>query len=287
MVPFRTNAHTRELWVPVIKKLVLSVSDQQLLTGLAVLIAAFWTHCTISVYHFAIVNDLAWFSVTVHQITLNVLDDYFFKNHTQRNWRVALMATMALLLTASTVMEGHYAWYDSWPYDAQCLFDELVGNVHGSPRYWMIVNLVLICVDYPMSIVPLFERPTEFVTQWLETKPTAAMDRAVEHLRDTLRTSPESFIGNIKYLTRKLLVLVIRVVSWTHFALLTLIDSQTIDLVHNAFWFAYGLWDLIEDRKISSSDMVGDENAMTFGQIMPILLLSSLVLVCREAYDGT
>lgn len=32
--------------------------------------------------------------------------------------------------------------------------------------------------------------------------------------------------------------------------------------------------------------MDGDENAMSFGQIVPILLLSSIVLLFLEAYDG-
>ena len=287
MALFRIDARTREFWVPVIQKLVLSLSDQQLLTGLAVLIAAFWTHCTISVYHFAIVNDLAWFSATVHLITLTVLRDYLLQKPVLRNWRVVLMGTLAVLLAASTVMEGHYEWYDSWPYDAQCLFDELVGNVNGSPKHWMLVSLVLLCINYPLNVIPLFQRPTVFVKHWLGTKPTAALKEAVEHLTDTQRTFPKSFKGSIKCLSCKLLILVVRVVNWTHFALVTLIDSQTIDFVQNTFWFAYGLWGIIEDRKIPSSDMIGDENAMTFGQIMPILLLSSIVLVFREAYDGT
>ena len=287
MVPFQIGASKREFWVPVIEKLVLSLSDQQLLTGLAVLIAAFWTHCTISVYHFAVVNDLAWLSATVHLITLAVLRDYLLQKPVLRNWRVVLMSTLAVLLAASTVMEGHYDWFDSWPYDAQCLFDELVGNVNGSPKHWMLVSLVLICINYPLNIIPLFKRPTVFVNHWFETKPTAALEEAVGHLIDMQKTCPKSFKGSIKCLTCKLLILVVRVVSWTHFAIVTLIDSRTIDFVHNTFWFAYGLWSVIADRNIPSSDMVGDENAMTFGQIMPILLLSSLVLVFREAYDGT
>ena len=200
---------------------------------------------------------------------------------------MVLMGTLAVLLAASTVMEGHYAWYDSWPYDAQCLFDELVGNVNGSPKHWMLVNLVLLCINYPLNIIPLFKRPTAFVNHWFGTKPTAALEAAVEHLTDTQRTFPKSIKGSIKCLSCKLLILVVRVVNWTHFALVTLIDSQTIDFVQNTFWFAYGLWGIIADRKIPSSDMIGDENAMTFGQIMPILLLSSIVLVFREAYDGT
>ena len=42
-----------------IEKIILNLSDQLLLTGSAVLIAGFWTHCSISVYHFAITSDLA------------------------------------------------------------------------------------------------------------------------------------------------------------------------------------------------------------------------------------
>ena len=285
--PIPTCLHKREFWVPVIKKLVLSLSDQQLLTGLAILIAALWTHCTITVYHFALANDLACFSTTVHLITLRVLRDYLFENHVQRDWRVALMVVMALLLAASTVMQGHYLWNDGWPYHAQCLFDELVGNVHGSPRKWMIVNLIFICVNYSLTIVPLFHRPTEFVKYWLETKSRAAMAKAIEHLIDIRRTPPQSLIGSIKRLTCKLLILVIRVVIWTHFALSTFIGSRIFMFVQDAFWFFYNLRRIMADRKIPSSNMVGDENAMTFGQIMPILLFSSIVLVFRDAYYGT
>ena len=38
---------------------------------------------------------------------------------------------------------------------------------------------------------------------------------------------------------------------------------------------------------MARGDMDGTENAMTFGQIVPILLLSSTLLVAREAYDGS
>ena len=286
MVPIRICASKREFWVSVTKKLVLSLSDQQLLTDLAVPIAAFSTHCTISVYHFALASDLAWFSSNVHLVTLGILEDYIFKRRVQRDWRVALMVTMALLLAASTVMQGHYLWYDDGPYDAQCLFDELVGNVHGSPKYWMQVDLALICVDYPLNIMPLFDRPRDLVNYWLVTKPRAAMNEFIERLIDTHRTSPKSFISSIKCLTCKLLVLVIRAVSLIHFVLITLIGSKIVGFVQETFWFAYGLWGIQVDRSIPSSDMVGDENAMTFGQIMPVLLMGSLVLVFLEAYDG-
>ncbi len=289
IIPFHVADSTKENWIPVIEKLVLTLSDQQLLTGLAVLIAAFWTHCSISVYHFALVNDLAWFSSNVHLVTLSVLRRHLLANRVLRNWRVALMVAMALLLVASTVMQGHREWYDGWPYDAQCFFENLIGNIGGTPKHWMIVNLVLICVDYPRMIISLFERPMGYIDEWLETKPKGVRDQAIEYLEEKiLHTKSRNILkGSMRRFAYKTSILVVRAISTTYFSGRYILDSQTCDLALNTFWFAYSLWSIIEDRDIPSSDMNGDENAMTFGQIMPILLLSSILLVFREAYDGT
>ena len=127
MIVFRIDNSRREFWVPIIQKLVLSLSDQQLLTGLAVLIAALSTHYSTSRYYIALMNDLAWFSAIVHLTTLTVLQDHLLEKPVLRNWRVGLMTIMALLLVASTVIEGQKVWYYSWPYDAQCVFDDLNG----------------------------------------------------------------------------------------------------------------------------------------------------------------
>ena len=68
---FKIRKETAEFWTPVMEKLILLISDYQLLFGVAILIAGFWKHCTISVYHFSLVVDLAWFSNT-HVSTLIV-----------------------------------------------------------------------------------------------------------------------------------------------------------------------------------------------------------------------
>lgn len=285
---FKLSDSKRDFWVPVIKKLALNLSDQQLLTGLAVLIAGFWTHCSISVYHFALVNDLAWFSATVHLTTLDMLQDYLIERPVFRNWRVALALAMALLLVASTVMRGHYEWYDSWPYDAQCLFNNLIGNIGGTPRYLMTVSLVLICINYPLNVIPLYKRPMEVLSPWLETKPRTAQAQAIENLKEKMShmTPPTSFEHSMKRFGCVLLIMFVSTIGWVYFALIALIGSNICSLALNIFWFAYSLWGIIGDRDIPSSEMNGNENAMSFGQITPILLLSSIVLVFREAFDG-
>ena len=68
-----------------IEKIILNLSDQLLLTGTAILIAGFWTHCSISVYHFAMISDLAWFASNVHLITIVVLSQYLRDRPVLRN----------------------------------------------------------------------------------------------------------------------------------------------------------------------------------------------------------
>lgn len=199
------------------------------------------------------------------------------------------MLAMALLLVASTVMQGHYEWYDSWPYDAQCLFNNLIGNIGGTPRYLMTVSLVLICINYPLNVIPLYKRPMEVLSPWLETKPRTAQAQAqaIENLKEKMSrmTAPTYFEHSMKRFGCVLLIMFVSTIGWVYFALIALIGSNICSLALNIFWFAYSLWGIIGDRDIPPSEMNGNENAMSFGQIVPILLLSSIVLVFREAYD--
>ena len=55
-----------------VEAFILSLSDQQLATGLAILIAGF-VKCDISVYSFRNVSAIAWFSCTTHLATLTIL----------------------------------------------------------------------------------------------------------------------------------------------------------------------------------------------------------------------
>ncbi len=121
---FKFTEEKRKFWVPVLEKMILNLSDQQLLTGLSILVAGFSTHCSISVYHFSIVGDLAWFSANIHLTTLTVLGNYFLERPGVRNWRVIAIICTAIMLLANSVMQGHRAWYDSWSFSAQCLFDD-------------------------------------------------------------------------------------------------------------------------------------------------------------------
>lgn len=61
------------------------------------------------------------------------------------------MLITSLLLLTYTIMEGHSAWYQSGGFEAQCLFDDLIGNI-GYPIL-MSYNIGLLVVSYSWKIL--------------------------------------------------------------------------------------------------------------------------------------
>lgn len=99
--PRRLSRRQRE---EVIKRFILTLSDQQLVTGLAILIAAVANQCTLTVWEFQLAFALAWFSSTTHLATLDCLQDYFLTHGAVRNWRVFGMVALLILLMYSLIM---------------------------------------------------------------------------------------------------------------------------------------------------------------------------------------
>src|SRR2546423_1343723 len=88
-------------WLRFPQRLILSFSDLQLITGIAILIAAFSKHCLISIYHLRIVAELAWFSGNMHLASVTAPRKPFKERSTIMTCRVILMLIMFLLLTVT------------------------------------------------------------------------------------------------------------------------------------------------------------------------------------------
>jgi hypothetical protein len=91
---------------------MLGLSDQQLVTGLAMLVAAFGRWRDITIYSANVVVALAYFSSTVHTGTLYFVETYLRRHGFMKNARVfAMLATLTLLvflmvLQLSSTWEG-------------------------------------------------------------------------------------------------------------------------------------------------------------------------------------
>lgn len=269
--PFHITEEQRRFWKPILEKTLLNLSDQQLLTGLAIMIAGLWQHCWISVYHFEMIYQLAWLASGVHLVTLQVLYPYFRRRQTHRNWRALLMMIQLVMVVVFTVMKSHQYWYLCWTIEAQCLFDDLAGNF--SPRSVWIVYYVYV---YGISIGALYDRPSSLYRKWFVRAPTIATDKLIEILKT--RTDSKSLTT---YLAKSVILTRLIFVKAERF-----MNSRSMLVMAILTWYAIGVWSILVVRVHVAFRIDGNENAVTFGQLIPLFLLLSMGLVFREAYDG-
>ncbi|KAF2476131.1 uncharacterized protein BDR25DRAFT_350426 [Lindgomyces ingoldianus] len=68
-----TIASEREYRVEAITRFVLALSNQQLVTGLAILTSTLVNHCSLHTFRLLKVNSIAYFSTTTHLVTIKSL----------------------------------------------------------------------------------------------------------------------------------------------------------------------------------------------------------------------
>ena len=273
----RITKERKDFWRPIIERLILLLSDYQLLFGVAILIAGFWKHCSISVYHFSLVVDLAWFSNT-HMTSLSVLKVYLQERKALRNWRVCIMVMMLAMMLVAIILASNIHWAANKPCPAQCLFSEPDKNFAATNPYFFALIL-----HYTTSIWRVFD--TSAVDKYLLSQPKEALRRNAQRAkRQNSNLSKRSvvWIETVSGLRQWVIVCLIRV----YLGLAALLGSMTISLYYDMLWFSLGVAGILLGRDIPSSDMNGDENRLNFGQIVPMLMLASIVLTFKEVYTG-
>jgi hypothetical protein len=100
-----------------LRPFVLTISDQQIITGIAILGAGFQglRLGTISVYHFQIVIYLAWMSSSVHLSALTLLSPYLQQHRGIMAWRLTGMFVLLILLLVALVPTVSYDWDTALP----------------------------------------------------------------------------------------------------------------------------------------------------------------------------
>ncbi|TLS30353.1 hypothetical protein PpBr36_03211 [Pyricularia pennisetigena] len=167
-----------DVWEGCAYEVVMALSDQQLVTGLAILITAIikLAKGTVTVYHFNMATDLAWFSGNVHLLSLLVIRQHNIESvkpgsagrrrrsesahrrsesahrRSERftRWlRILLMIALAVLLLYVYYVSAYQGWYGEVRCPVLCTVGMPKG---GSPLHWMWVNFALILYNYPLNI---------------------------------------------------------------------------------------------------------------------------------------
>ncbi|KAF2239886.1 hypothetical protein EV356DRAFT_562654 [Viridothelium virens] len=84
----RNSQMNKGPWRDALERFVLSLSDQQLVTGISILLLGYIQHCSMSSFHFIVIVTLAWFSSTTHLSTLSVLYHHLNKYPTLKYIRI-------------------------------------------------------------------------------------------------------------------------------------------------------------------------------------------------------
>ena len=283
-------------------QIILSLSDQQLVFGLAALITSLYLYSQtrITVYHFSIAQNLAYMSSNTHLLSLLVLRDFFsssgkakaagnvpvahdpFRGRRRiedfdegflnlKIWRSVCMFAFAALLIFTTTRSGSMFWYDEWSCPANCVPKNDFG---GEPTRWMIFNLVMISWAYPVYLASIFG-----FTRRISLR---IRFRIEDFHRDTLISLNDNYVF-WAYVALSGLISVI----WSFLA------SIMLDIKLQIVWFIYTTYGLIEDRRWGHSMMrawsneeAEKENQVGFGQMIPILLLVLPFMAMAEVYHG-
>ncbi|KAF5486804.1 hypothetical protein CGCS363_v013517 [Colletotrichum siamense] len=101
-------------WDLAMNKILLNLTDIQLLTGLGILFSSFLSlRCYMSSYHWQINTYLAWFSSLTHTACLSALRGYFYRNQIERNFRMLFMSILFVGLITALVPTGYFNWDNS------------------------------------------------------------------------------------------------------------------------------------------------------------------------------
>ena len=302
-----------------LERFVLALSDQQLVTGIAILIAGYIKPCSMDLYHFQILAALAWFSSTTHLSTLALVRDYLINHSLIRTWRVAGMVIMLIMLLAAQVFlePGDLASPSIYCTMETFKSDQNLKNIVNP-----IGIILFLLLSYGNNIIRLYSNDSNIsLFGWLfrvvedslgmtistgpqsmnqhTTKLSLASEKGTgkEHrererdasLKLTLhslnqgRTKRGKSIGNG----------FVAAVHTRYEILVYLLQEIDESFIGKILWIifgnAYGIIGIILARWQSyvNIELIGNENEMGFGQIVPLLLMLLPVLAAGEAYYGT
>lgn len=182
-------------WSKGLEAAVLMFSDQQIITGIAILISGYsQLPCGISIYHWQIVVDLAWFSSLTHLTTMTALRRFFHDRPDMAVWRVILMGSTIVLLGSALGPTGYVSIGSiernsvaKIAVPAICLYSRIgyqeavssysVDSIDNGNRLrpfntlFIFLSLSFLWVSYATRAVTLFRHSTEFAKTWLRDKP--------------------------------------------------------------------------------------------------------------------
>lgn len=191
------------------------------------------------------------------------------------------MVLMLIMLLAALALASNPLWGANTSCPAQCLFDQTDRDL--SVTYPYMVALIL---HYSTSIWRVFDT-TKLDHYLLHIPRDRIRDIGQYSARTAIAMASNGIRGSPAAPASLLpLQLLLAVILRFYLALAAILGSLTISLYFDILWFTFGFFSIVKIRKIPGNNIDGDENKLSFGQIVPMLLLASIILTFKEVYTG-
>lgn len=281
---------------------VLSLSDQQLVIGPAMVVAAMTQYCRLSCYEFQVVTSLAFLASTTHLSTLLLLREYFKANKKVRNMRVvAMVANLGLLFYTTIITSASYRADNS--VKVQCVG----ASISTLDVISTIITITFLMGSYVYGISQLYRnrhhRPflkwlqyyccvmkngpklsDEDFQRWYTKKVWHSRHRPGSfEQRDKLWETALRPKNQESELPMPVLQSNIRILNLYKAVLFDLLQSFLIKIFVLVISAAYSIAQVVSSRSNAPS-IEGSENTVDFGQVVPIFLLLLPVLSALEMY---
>jgi hypothetical protein len=175
---------------------VLLLSDQQIVTGIAILWNAYaQIDSNFSVYHWQITVWLAWFCSVSHLSTLSVLRHHLRSHPALRVIRLILMLAIAITLVLALLPTGSPGWLQSPGQPAGCYsrfltlsWNTLPGqNSAGNAQFLAITTVAILANAYTTRFIKLYQWSSASARKFLRVRPGNLLKRGLRLLLEMTR----------------------------------------------------------------------------------------------------
>ncbi|KAK8051162.1 hypothetical protein PG993_002547 [Apiospora rasikravindrae] len=285
----------------ILEEVVLIFSDQQLLTGVGILLAGYILafNSDLSYYHWRFVVSLAWLSSTVHLMSLSVLRERLWRSSLSCTGRLFAIGLVFVLLLAALVptpsridplpdveREGYLGWgeYSWWRLEShmvdfaipmRCLWNVNRSKFASTGEDLnALISSLIMTAAFAWKLCQFFGGSRNIVRFWGRLKLESYLERFA---RRTLHTRLYTAFSKAKYK----LTVAIYVILVAH---MEFVESFMTNIVLLAYTLIWGTIRLRGNHGLEPRPEA--EWEMGFGQILPLLLLAQPALATLEILVG-
>ncbi|TDZ28886.1 hypothetical protein C8035_v003845 [Colletotrichum spinosum] len=284
---FARRKRLGKAWTAFFEEVVLVFSDQQLITGLAILVAGYvqLLGANLSAYHWNSVIYLAWLSSTVHLMSLSVLRTRLRRSLVLRTIRLGVMLLLLVLLLVALIPTTKDSWAAIGLYTstldpgvpARCLFGDALASAPLEQEImdrdsW--ISYLSLLGGFAWKATQLFDRPRSWLRHWGRARVECFLERRARAV--TRRRQSR---------TRRAKFAFIAIIYVVFVASMEFLESFFFTIYVLGLALGWGSYKLLVFREFEvGPDVRAAESELGFGQILPLLLLVQPAFTAVDIY---